>query len=91
MVTPRKLRFVSAQSAWLMFNVLLLSLVGSITLELFFISSFIGFLAITTLTAPFSVTPPWRARLRWLIALGLLGFGYIAIRRILSLLPPEVL
>lgn len=71
--------------------VLILTLLGSLSLELFFVVSLIGFLVIIELTAPFAVTPTWRSRLKWLIGLGLLVFGYIVIRRILAILPPGVI
>jgi hypothetical protein len=70
--------------------VLVLALVGSLELELFFVLSLIGFLVVVELTAPIAVTPTWRRRLPWLIALGLLVFGAIVIRRILEILPPGV-
>lgn len=71
--------------------VLVLSLLGSFSYELFFVLSLIGLLIVTELTAPFAVTPDWRRRLRWLIALGLVGFAVVVVRRILEILPPEVL
>lgn len=76
--------------AWLSANVLLLAFIPSVGLEFFFIFSLIGFIAITVLTAPFSVDPPWRAQLKWFIVLGLLGFVYLAVSRILALLPPDI-
>jgi len=90
-MVPQRQRFVNLQIAWLGTNVLLVAVVPSVGLESFFISSFAGFLAITVLTAPSSVSLPWRAPLKWFVGLGLVGFGYIAFRRILSLLPPELL
>ena len=71
-------------------TIVALALLGSLSIELFFVVSLIGFLIVIELTAPFGVTPRWRARLKWLVALGLLGFGYIVIRRILEILPPGV-
>ena len=71
-------------------TVLALSLLESLTPELFFVVSLIGFLVVVELTAPFTVTPRWRARLKWLVLVGLLAFGYIVIRRILEILPPGV-
>lgn len=88
MATPRRLRFVHAQVAWMLATVLALSLLGSLSLELFFVVSLIGFLVVTELTAPFSVTPRWRSRLKWFILLGLVGFAYVVIKRILEILPP---
>lgn len=72
-------------------SVLALALLDALTLELFFVLSLIGFLVVTELTAPFAVTPRWRKRLKWIIALGLVVFSAIVVRRILEILPPGVL
>jgi len=71
-------------------TVLILSQFEVLSLELFFILSLIGFAAIVDLTAPFSVMPVWRKRLKRIIGVGLIIFGYIVIRRILAILPPGV-
>jgi hypothetical protein len=71
-------------------SLLALAALGSLSLELFFVLSLIGLLVIVELTAPFNVTPRWRRRLKWFIALGLVVFGIIVVRRILSILPPGV-
>ncbi|ODR82131.1 hypothetical protein BG842_20910 [Haladaptatus sp. W1] len=71
-------------------SILALAALGSLTLELFFVLSLIGLLVIVELTAPFNVTPRWRRRLKWFIALGLVVFGIIVVRRILAILPPGV-
>ncbi len=91
MATPRRLRFVHAQLAWMLGATLVLVVLGSLSYELVFVLSLIGLLIVTELTAPVNVTPDWRRRLRWLIALGLVGFGVVVVRRILEILPPEVL
>lgn len=91
MATQRRMQFVHGQVAWMLATVLGLSLLGSLSYELFFVSSLIGLLVVTELTAPFNVTPQWRARLKWLVFVGLCGFVYIVVRRILEMLPPEVL
>jgi hypothetical protein len=90
MATARRLRFVHGVVAWQLAAVLALALLGAVELELFFVVSLIGFLVVTELTAPFNVTPRWRSRLKWLIALGLAVFGYVVLRRILRILPEEV-
>lgn len=90
MTTRRRRRFITGTLAWQLAAALLLVLLGSLTLELFFVVSLIGFLVVTELTAPFTVTPQWRRRLRWLIALGLLVFAYVVVKRILAILPPGV-
>jgi len=71
-------------------SLLVLAALGFLTLELFFVLSLIGLLVIVEFTAPFNVTPRWRRRLRWLIAFGLLVFGLIVVRRVLSILPSGV-
>lgn len=91
MATQRRLRFVRAQTAWMIVVVILLTLLNALSLELFFVTSLIGLLIVTELTAPSAVTPHWRVRLRWLVLLGLIGFGYIVLRRILSILPSAVM
>ncbi|WP_206335617.1 hypothetical protein [Natronolimnobius sp. AArcel1] len=85
------MQFIRGQLAWMLAALLALSLLGSFSYELFFVLSLIGLLIVTELTAPFAVTPDWRRRLRWLILVGLCGFGVVVIRRILEILPPEVL
>nr|WP_187290155.1 MULTISPECIES: hypothetical protein [Natrinema] len=85
------MQFVHGQIAWMIATVLVLTLLNALSYELVFVLSLIGFLIITELTAPFNVTPTWRRRLRWLILLGLAGFAVIVVRRILDILPPEVI
>lgn len=87
----RRARFVRANVAWLSATLLVLVLLEAFSFELFFVVSLIGFLVVTELTAPFSITPAWRKRLRWLILPGLLVFAYIVVKRILAILPPGVL
>lgn len=91
MATRRRNRFIYAQTAWMLGTVLALALLGSLTYELFFVVSLIGFLVVVELTAPFAVTPRWRARLKWIVLVGLAVFGYIVLKRILEILPPGVL
>lgn len=91
MATRRRQRFIYAQTAWMLAAVVGLTLLGALSLELFFVISLIGFLVVVELTAPFSVTPEWRSRLRWIILIGLAGFAYVVVRRILAILPEGVL
>lgn len=91
MTTSRRVRFVHAQVAWMLGTVVTLVVLGSLSLELFFVLSLVGFLVLMELTAPFNVTPRWRARLKWFVLLGLVGFAYVVTRRILEVLPPGVI
>lgn len=90
MAVSRRLRFVYGQVTVMLAVTLVLALLGALSLELFFVVSLIGFLVNVELTAPFHVTPRWRRRLRWIILVGLLVFGYVVVRRILAILPPGV-
>ena len=85
-MSTRSFRFVIAQTAGMLASLILLTLLGAFSLELFFVLSLISLLVVTELTAPFQLTPTWRRRLLWIILIGLGGFGYIVIRRILTIL-----
>jgi len=91
MATRRRTRLVHATLAWLLASVLMLVLLDALSYELVFVVGLIGFLVIVELTAPLNVQPSWRRRLLWLILLGVLVFGGIVVRRILTILPPGVL
>jgi len=88
MSTARRQRFVLGQAVWMLGTLLVLAALSALSLELFFVCSLIGFLVIVELTAPFTVTPEWRSRLKWVVLAGLAVFGYIVVRRILEILPP---
>lgn len=90
MATRRRTQFVRAQTAAMVGSVLALVVLDALTLEIFFIISLVSFLVLIELTAPFNVAPDWRTRFKWLVVLGLLGFGYLMIERVLGYLPPGV-
>ena len=87
----KRRQFLYGVVAWMLSVIVLLTALESLTLELFFVISLIGLLVVVELTAPFNVTPRWRRRLLPVIAVGLTGFGYIVIRRILEILPEGVI
>lgn len=87
----RRQHFIHGNLAWMLATALALVLLDALTLELFFVVSLIGFLIMIELATPVAVTPQWRRRLRWVVAVGLLIFGYIVVRRILAILPPGVI
>lgn len=91
MTTRRRERFVHATVAWMLGAVVVLALLESLTPELFFVVSLVGFLIVVELTAPFNLTPRWRARLKWIVLVGLAVFAYVVVRRVLEILPPGVL
>jgi len=90
MGTGQRHRFLREQTAWMLGAALLLVLFDSLTYELFFVISFIGFLAIIVLTDPPRVRPRWRRRLRWLVPPALLVFALIVARRAVTILPGGV-
>lgn len=81
--------FVQANVAWMLATALLLVLLDSLSYDLFFVVSFIGFLVLTELTDPITLAPRWRRRIKWLIPPALLVFGFVVLGRIVSLLPDE--
>jgi hypothetical protein len=87
----RRQQFIQGNIAWMLATVIVLVLLDALSLDLFVSVSLIGFFVLAELTAPVSVTPTWRRRIRVLGALGLLVFGYIVIRRILAILPEGLL
>lgn len=91
MATVRRMQFIHGQIAWMVATILALALVGSFSYELFFLLSVLGLLVVTGLTLPTAVTPAWRVRLQWLIRVALVGVGVVVVRRIVEILPPEVL
>lgn len=91
MSLQRRQQFVSATLAWMLAAALILTLLDSLSLELFTTVSLIGFLIVTELTAPRAVTPTWRRRIYIISVLGLLLFAYIVIKRILEILPAGVI
>jgi hypothetical protein len=90
MPVGHRLRFVHLTVGWSLATLLILATLQSVSYELVFVISLIGFLVVTELTAPFAITPQWRRRLFYVIGLGLAGFAYVVIKRILEILPPGV-
>jgi len=88
MATARRQRFILGQAVWMLGTLVVLATLSSLSFDLFFVVSLIGFLVVVELTAPFNLTPWWRARLKWIIVIGLAGLGYVVIRRTLTILPP---
>lgn len=87
MPLDKRRQFVYALVAWMVSMIVVLAALDALELELFFVISLIGLLVVVELTAPFNVTPRWRRRLLPILFIGLAGFGYIVIRRIVEILP----
>lgn len=87
MTLEKRRQFIYALVAWMVGVIVVLTTLDALELELFFVVSLIGLLVVVELTAPFNVTPRWRRRVLPVILIGLAGFAYIVIRRILEILP----
>ncbi|RLM49538.1 hypothetical protein [Halorubrum sp. Atlit-28R] len=87
MTLEKRRQFIYALVAWMVGVIVVLTTLDALELELFFVVSLIGLLVVVELTAPFNVTPRWRRRVLPIILIGLAGFAYIVIRRILEILP----
>jgi phosphatidylserine synthase len=76
-MSTTRVTFVGAQMAWMLAALLVLSVLDALSLSLFFVLAFAGFLLVSEVTTPPNRTRQWRTRLRWLALLGLVGFGYV--------------
>ena len=81
---------VASLLVWILVAAVLLSVIGAFSLELFYVLSFLGFLALTELLTPSDVSVGWRRAVGVLTALGLVGFIYLIYRRLLEVLPPGI-
>lgn len=90
MADRRRQQFVHGLVAWMLGTVVTLSVVGMLSIELFFIVSLVGFIGLVELTAPVNVSPRWRAKLKWFVLLGMVGFVLFMVKRILDFLPSGV-
>lgn len=83
----RTQQFVYGQLSWMLATILGLVALGMLSIELFVIGSLLGLLVLVELSAPVNVRPSWRSRLRWVVLLGMILFGYFMIKRVLAVLP----
>lgn len=86
MTTHRRVRLVRRQIALMIAAVFTLTALDQLSYGLFFGVSLLGFLLVTELSTSQVVPVPWRSRLRWLGALGLLGYAVVAALRLYDLL-----
>lgn len=91
MGSRRRLRFVRAQTALMLVAVVVLAALESLSLDLFFAVSFVGFLVLLDRLAGSASASRWRGRLRWVILLGVVLFAAIVALRMLSLFEIEVI
>jgi hypothetical protein len=91
MTTKRRFRFIAGTLAWSFGTLFVLVLTEWLTYELFFVVSLVGLLVVVELTSPLHIRPRWRSRLRWVIAVGIVGFLVILSRRTIAVLPLGVI
>lgn len=80
-----RLRFVRLQIGWMAATVLLLTVVGAFSLELFYVVSLIGYFVLYEVTAADTVRPRWRRRLGWVSVLWLVGFVAVVAYRVVRI------
>jgi hypothetical protein len=81
-----RLRFLYLLVGWLLVSLVVLSAFGSLNVELFYVSSLIGFLVVTELTAPLNRLQQWRSGLGVIALLGFVGFAYLVVTRLQAIL-----
>lgn len=79
-------RIVFGLLVWMLGTIVLLSTIGLLTVERFFVASVVGLLAVKELTPPEIVSLRWRTWLNGILAVGILGVGYLTVKRILALM-----
>ena len=68
-------------------TILGLALINALNDVTFILVSFISLLIVSEFTAPVTVTPPWRIRLRWVILGSVVAFAYVTVRHIRAIAP----
>lgn len=86
MLTRQKQRFIYAQATWMLATIFWLLLIDFVSLALFFVISFVGYLALVDLTESLAVVPHWRRRLRWISWFGVIAFCALATSELLATL-----
>lgn len=83
----QQLRFLRALMIWFLVSTVIIAVLDTLTFELLFVVSFLGYLVARELTAPVNRTSSWRQRLWPITVLGVLGFAYFAAVRLLAVIP----
>jgi xanthine/uracil/vitamin C permease (AzgA family) len=87
----RRGRFVRWTVAWLLCSAVGLSALGLLSVATFAVAATTGLLVVVEVTEPSRVSPQWRSRLGWFVALGVVVVAAVAVRRLLTIVPVEVL
>lgn len=87
MPTRQRRRILYVQALWTSAGLVGLALLGQLSLELFFVVSYLGFLAVVLSTTGRTTSPALRRRLLVLVVLGMVVFGVVFVGRVLQMLP----
>lgn len=83
----QRLQFITAIVLGISAFLTLIVALGAFSLDLFFLVSFMMFVAVIELTAPDVIDIPWRRKLPWFTVAGLLLSTVLLGRRIVETLP----
>jgi len=84
-VLETPLQFVYLVVGQLLLLVIVLAQTESLAIEYLVVVAFLLCLVTAAFTAPLTIVPAWRSRLKWILLACFLIFGYVAIRQIEAL------
>lgn len=80
MPTPRQRRVVRRHAALTLVALPVLAVAGALTPDVVVVAALLSLLLVVVVGAPVHVRPAWRARLRWVLLLGVVAFLCLAVR-----------
>jgi hypothetical protein len=86
MVVNRRQWAIGTQAIWMFSALVVLTFLEMLTVDFYFIISFIGFLAVAQLFAPSHTNPRWWTVVRLISMAGLIVLGYLVYERIVTVL-----
>jgi hypothetical protein len=78
-------QIVIALGLWVMLELALLALFGSLDYAFFYVIAFLGFIVVAALASPYIARPRWKSRLDYLAVAGTLAFGLIVAQKALEI------
>lgn len=80
-------RFVFGLLVWLLGSLTVYTILDILSLVGYFVSSLVGLIVMTEFVAPLYTKPKWYSRLRWMIMLGMVAFGWVFVSRVMKTFP----
>jgi hypothetical protein len=77
---------IGSQAIWMLSALVVLAFLEMLTLDFYFIISFIGFLAVAQLFAPSRTSPTWWRVIRLISLVGLVVLGYLVYQRVMTVI-----